>query len=89
MLLPLLLSSLVDVEYESMCPSERAEALVFDLVRLAKASVSALLLWPPSLCLLGVNRDALARRCGEAKVLVFYLVDVAKALAQLSTHQGL
>ena len=44
--------------------------------------MSALLLWPPSLCLLGVDRGALARRCGETKVLVFDLVDVVKALAQ-------
>jgi hypothetical protein len=31
---------------------------------------------------LDVNREVLARRCGEAKVLIFDLVVVAKALAQ-------
>ena len=65
-----------------MCSHRKGEVLVFDLARLVEASVSILLLWPLSLCLLGVNRDALARCCGEAKVLVFDLVDVAKALAQ-------
>ena len=80
--MPPFLSSLVDIEYESACLCGRAEALVFDLERLVKALVSALLLWPPSLCLLGVDRGALAHHCGETKVLLFDLVDVAKALAQ-------
>ena len=82
LLLPPLLSSLVDDEYESACPRRKAEALVFDLVRLAEASASALLLWPPSWCLLGLDRGALPCRCGEAEVLIFDLVDVVKALAQ-------
>ena len=82
LLLPPLLSSLVDVEYVSVHPRGKAEALVFDLMCLATALVSALLLWPLSLCLLGVNRDALARRCGEAKVFIFDLAIVAKALVQ-------
>ena len=82
LLLPPLLSSLVNAEYESERPRGKAEALVFDLVRLAEASASTLLLWPPSLCLLGVDRGALARRCEEAEVLIFDLVDVAKALVQ-------
>ena len=79
-LLPSLLSSLVDVEYESMCSREKVEVLVFDLVRLAEALVSALLLQPPSLCLLEVDRDSLAHRSGEAEVLVFDLAVVAKPL---------
>jgi len=56
--------------------------LVFDLARLAEASVLVLLLWPLSLCLLEVDREALARHSGETKVFVFDLADVAKALAQ-------
>ena len=80
--MPPLLSSLVDAEYESACPRRKVEALVFDLVRLAEASASALLLWPPSWCLLGLDRGALPCRCGEAEVLIFDLVDVVKALAQ-------
>jgi len=59
-----------------------AELLVFDLARLAEASVLVLLLWPLSLCLLEVDREALARHSGETKVFVFDLADVAKALAQ-------
>jgi hypothetical protein len=43
-LLPPLLSSLVDVEYEYARSHGKAEVLVFDLARLAEASVSALLL---------------------------------------------
>ena len=82
LLLSLLLSSLVDVEYVSVHPRGKAEALVFDLMCLATALVSALLLWPLSLCLLGVDRGALAHCCEEAEVLVFDLVDVAKALVQ-------
>ena len=35
-----------------------------------------------SLCLLGVDRDALAHHCEEAEVLVFDLANVVKALAQ-------
>ena len=62
--------------------------LVFDLVRLAKAIVPVLLFWPPLLCLLGIDRDALARRFGEAEVLVFDLADVAKALAQFEYSSG-
>jgi hypothetical protein len=74
LLLPPLLSSLVDTEYESVRPCRKAEALVSDLVHLAKASEFALQLWPPSLCLLGVNREAPARYCEEAEVLVFDFV---------------
>ena len=81
-LLPPLLSSLVNVEYESVFLQGEAELLVFDLARLAEASVLVLLLWPPSLCLLEVDREALARRSGETEVLVFDLVDATKALAQ-------
>ena len=44
--------------------------------------MSILLLWPLSLCLLGVDMNSLARRCGETGVLVFDLVVVAKALVQ-------
>ena len=43
LLLPLL-SSLVDTEYESVCPREKVEALVFNLVRLVKGSLSSMLL---------------------------------------------
>jgi len=59
-----------------------AELLVFDLACPAEALVLVLLLWPPSLCLLEVDREALARRSGETEVLVFDLVDATKALAQ-------
>ena len=61
---------------------EEAKLLVFDLARLAEASVLVLLLWPPSLCLHEVDREALARRSRETKVLVFDLADAMKALAQ-------
>ena len=79
--MPLLLSSLVDVEYDFVFLRGEAELLVFDLARLAEASVLVLLLWPPSLCLLEVDREALACRSGETKVLIFDLADAAKALA--------
>ena len=59
-----------------------AELLDFDLTCHAEASVLVLLLWPPSLCLLEVHREALACRIGETKVLIFDLANVAKALAQ-------
>ena len=55
--------------------------LVFDFVRLAKAAVPILLFWSPSLCLLGIDRDVVARCRREAEVLIFDLADVAKALA--------
>ena len=41
-LLPPLLSSLVDIEYESVCSHGKGEVLVFDLAHLAEASVSVL-----------------------------------------------
>jgi len=67
----------------SLCSSGgEAELLVFDLARLAEASVLVLLLWPLSLCLLEVDREALVGHSGETKVLIFDLADVAKALAQ-------
>jgi hypothetical protein len=66
LLLPPLLSSLYRFEDELVRPCGDVEVLVFDLVRLAEALVCVLLLWPPSLCLLEVDRDALACRCGEA-----------------------
>ena len=81
-LLPPLLSSLVDVEYESVCSRRIGEVLVFDLAYLVEALVYVLSFWPPSLCLLGVDRYSLARRCGEAGVLVFDLAVVVKALVQ-------
>ena len=56
--------------------------MVFDVGHLAEALVLVLLLWPPSLLLLGVDREALARRSGETKVLIFDLANVAKALTQ-------
>jgi len=56
--------------------------LVFDVGRLAEALVLVLPLWPPSLLLLGVDKGALARRSGGTHVLVFDLVEAAKALAQ-------
>jgi len=58
-----------------------AELLVFGLGRLAEALVLIFPLWPPSLCLLEVDKEVLARRSGETKVLIFYLVGVTKALA--------
>ena len=81
-LLPPLLSSLVDVECECVCSHGKGEVLVFDLARLTEASVFILSLWPPSLCLLGVDMNSLARCCGETRVLVFDLAVVAKALMQ-------
>ena len=78
-LLPPLLSSLADVEYESVLLREGAELLVFDFGRLAEALVLVWLIWPPSLCLLEVDKEVLARRDGETDVLVFYLVGVTKA----------
>jgi len=81
-LLPPLLPSLVDIEYESMCSRRKAGVLVFDLACLSEASVFVLSLWPSSLSLLGVDRDAIVCRSREAEVLVFDLADVAKVLAQ-------
>ena len=86
LLLPPLLSSLVDAEYESACPRRKVEALVFDLVRLAEASASALLLWPPSWCLLGLDRGALPCRCGEAEVVAFVLSRLAEASSAFWSH---
>ena len=65
-----------------MCSHRKGEVLVFDLARLVEASVSILLLWPLSLCLLGVDINSLAHRCKETRVLVFDLAVVAKALMQ-------
>ena len=76
LLLPPLLSSLVDVLYEFVHPHGIVEVLVFDLGHLAEAILEALSLWPLSLCLLRVGEDASARRRGRAEVLVFDLVDV-------------
>ena len=81
-LLPPLLSSLVDVEYESVFLHRETGLLVFDLARLAEALVLVLLLWSPSLCLLEVDREALARHSEEIEVLIFNLADVVKVLAQ-------
>ena len=49
--------------------------------------MSVLMLWPPSLCLLGVDMNSLACHCGETGVLVFDPVVVAKALVQFE-HQS-
>ena len=38
--------------------------------------------WPPYLCLLAIEQDALVRRCGRVEALVFDLADAVKALAQ-------
>jgi len=65
-----------------VCSHGKGEVLVFDLARLVEALVSVLSLWPPSLCLLGVDMNSLARCCGETGVLVFDLAVVAKALMQ-------
>ena len=78
---PLLLSSLVDVEYESVLLREGAKLLVFYLRRLTEALVLVWLIWPPSLCLLEVDKEVLAHRSGGIGVLVFDLADAAKALA--------
>ena len=78
---PPLLSSLADVEYESVLLREGAELLVFDLGRLAEALVLVLPLWPPPLCLLEVDKEVLAHCSGGTEVLVFDLADAAKALA--------
>ena len=79
---PLLLSSLVDVEYEFVLLREGAELLVVDLGCPAEALVIVLPLWPPPLCLLEVDREVLARHSGETKVRVFDLADVTKVLSQ-------
>ena len=79
---PPLLSSLADVEYESVLLGEGAELLVFDLRCLVEALVLVLPLWPLPLCLLEVDREVLAHRSGGTEVLVFVLADAAKALAQ-------
>ena len=80
--MPQTLSFLTDVEYESVLWREGSGGLVFNVGRLAEALVLVLLLWPPSLLLLGVDREALARHSGGTWVLMFDLADVAKALAQ-------
>ena len=85
--MPPLLSSLVDVEYESVFLHGEDKLLVFDLACLVEASVLVLLLWPLSLCLLEVDREALARRSKETKVHIFNLADVTKVLHNLSIHQ--
>ena len=61
---PLLLSSLANVEYKYVVLREGAELLVFYLGRLVEALVLVLPLWPPSLLLLGVDREALACHSG-------------------------
>ena len=50
--------------------------------RLAEVLWLVFPLRPQPLCLLDADRGAIARRSGATKVLIFYLVDVAKALAQ-------
>ena len=79
---PPLLSSLADVEYESVLLREGAELLIFYLGRLVEALVLVLPLWPPPLCLLEVDREVLACRSGGTEVLMFDLDDAAKALVQ-------
>jgi len=43
---------------------EGSGGLVFNVGRLAEALVLVLPLWPPSLLMLGVDREALAHRSG-------------------------
>ena len=62
---------------------EEAKLLVFDLARLAEASVLVLLLWPLSLCLLEVDREALARHSEETEVLVFDLADICEGFGTI------
>jgi hypothetical protein len=83
LLLPPLLSSLVDAEYKLARPRRKAEVLVFDLVWLADAPVLIFLLLPPLLFSLAPIEDELACHSGEAEVLISYLADVARALAHL------
>jgi len=78
---PPLLSSLADVEYESVLLREGAELLVFDLGRPVEALVIVLPLWPPPMCLLEVDSEVLACCSGGTEVLMFDLADAAKALA--------
>ena len=54
------LSFLIDIEYESVLWRKGSGGLVFDVGRLVEALVLVLPLWPPSLLLLGVDREALA-----------------------------
>ena len=63
-----------------------AELLVFDLARVAEASVLVLLLWPPSLCMLEVDREALARRSGELKFSYSILLMLQRLWHNLSIH---
>ena len=58
------LSFLIDIEYESVLWRKGSGGLVFNVGRLAEALVLVLLLWPPSLLLLGVDREALACHSG-------------------------
>ena len=79
LLTPLLLYSLVDVEYESAFLCEGAWLLNSSLRRLAEALMLVFPLLPPPLSLLDTERRAVARHSGGTKVLIFYLVDVVKA----------
>ena len=81
-LFPPLLSSLADIEYESVPLREGAELLVFDLGHLVEALVLVLPLWPLPLCLLEVDREVLARHSRGTEVVMFDLADATKALAQ-------
>ena len=67
-LFPPLLSSLADIEYESVPLREGAELLVFDLGHLVEALVLVLPLWPLPLCLLGVDREVLEHHSRGTKV---------------------
>ena len=82
LLLPPLLSSLDPIGDELARPRRKTEALVFDLVSYVEALLLGCFGVAPAFWSLAVNREVLACRYGEAKVLIFDLAVVAKALAQ-------
>jgi len=82
LLLPSLLSSLATIGDELACPRGRVEALVYDFVSCAEAPLLARIGVVLAFWSLAIDREVLACHYEEAKVLVFDLVVVAKALAQ-------
>ena len=82
LLVPPLLYSLVPVGDELARLRERVEALVLDLVSCAEAPLLARIGVVLAFWSLAIDREVLACHYEEAKVLVFDLVVVAKALAQ-------
>ena len=88
LLLPSLLSSLATIGDELACPRGRVEALVYDFVSCAEAPLLARIGVVLAFWSLAIDREVLACHYEEAKVLVFDLVVVAKALAQFEHSLG-